>query len=141
MYAVIKTGGKQYRVAANDVLEIERLTEDAGATVEFTDVRRAADAPADAAPHVATFRTFDGLVVTFRGYESGEQRWLEADARFDATLAARFPPAAGENAAAPGAEQVAADAERLSRTAGGWRYEVPAWKFDAMFAQPAPGAR
>jgi len=38
MYAVIKTGGKQYRVAANDVLEIERLSGDAGSKVEFTEV-------------------------------------------------------------------------------------------------------
>ncbi len=38
MYAVIKTGGKQYRVAANDVLEIEKVAGGAGATVEFKDV-------------------------------------------------------------------------------------------------------
>ncbi|MGR6432777.1 50S ribosomal protein L21 [Rhizobium sp. PAMB 3182] len=38
MFAVIKTGGKQYRVAANDVLTIEKLEADAGATVEFTEV-------------------------------------------------------------------------------------------------------
>jgi large subunit ribosomal protein L21 len=38
MYAVIKTGGKQYRVAANDVLEIEKVAGDAGAKVEFKDV-------------------------------------------------------------------------------------------------------
>ncbi len=38
MFAVIKTGGKQYRVSANDVLTIEKLEADAGATVEFTEV-------------------------------------------------------------------------------------------------------
>ncbi len=38
MYAVIKTGGKQYRVEANDKLEIERLEGEAGATLEFTEV-------------------------------------------------------------------------------------------------------
>ena len=38
MFAVIKTGGKQYRVAANDVLTIEKLEAEAGATVEFTEV-------------------------------------------------------------------------------------------------------
>ena len=38
MYAVIKTGGKQYRVAAEDVLTIEKIAGDAGATVEFTEV-------------------------------------------------------------------------------------------------------
>lgn len=38
MYAVIKTGGKQYRVAADELLTIERLAGDAGAKVEFTEV-------------------------------------------------------------------------------------------------------
>ena len=38
MYAVIKTGGKQYRVAADEVLTIEKVVGDAGATVEFTEV-------------------------------------------------------------------------------------------------------
>ncbi|MGH1419743.1 MAG: 50S ribosomal protein L21 [Hyphomicrobiaceae bacterium] len=38
MYAVIKTGGKQYRVTKDDVLNIERLEGDAGAKIEFTDV-------------------------------------------------------------------------------------------------------
>ena len=38
MYAVIKTGGKQYRVAANDTLRVEKIAGDAGATVEFTNV-------------------------------------------------------------------------------------------------------
>ena len=38
MYAVIKTGGKQYRVAADEVLTIEKVAGDAGATVEFTEV-------------------------------------------------------------------------------------------------------
>jgi large subunit ribosomal protein L21 len=38
MYAVIKTGGKQYRVAADEVLTIEKIVGDAGASVEFTEV-------------------------------------------------------------------------------------------------------
>ncbi len=38
MYAVIKTGGKQYRVAENDVITIERLPVGADAKVEFTEV-------------------------------------------------------------------------------------------------------
>ncbi len=35
MYAVIKTGGKQYRVAAEDVIEIERTGANEGDTIEF----------------------------------------------------------------------------------------------------------
>jgi large subunit ribosomal protein L21 len=38
MYAVIKTGGKQYRVAEGDTLRVEKLTADEGATVEFDEV-------------------------------------------------------------------------------------------------------
>ena len=38
MYAVIRTGGKQYRVIENDVLEIEKITGEAGSTIEFTEV-------------------------------------------------------------------------------------------------------
>jgi large subunit ribosomal protein L21 len=38
MYAVIKTGGKQYRVAAEDKIQIEKLAGEAGDIVEFTDV-------------------------------------------------------------------------------------------------------
>src|SRR5271154_6299525 len=38
MYAVIKTGGKQYRVKAGDMLVVEKLDGDAGAKVAFDQV-------------------------------------------------------------------------------------------------------
>ena len=38
MFAVIKTGGKQYRVAANDLLKVEKLAGNPGDVVEFSDV-------------------------------------------------------------------------------------------------------
>ena len=38
MFAVIRTGGKQYRVAANDVISVEKLPGEAGATVELDEV-------------------------------------------------------------------------------------------------------
>ena len=38
MYAVIRTGGKQYRVAPGDVLDIDKLPGDAGATITFSEV-------------------------------------------------------------------------------------------------------
>jgi len=38
MFAVIKTGGKQYRVAANDVIKIEKLAGEAGDIIEFGEV-------------------------------------------------------------------------------------------------------
>ncbi len=38
MYAVIKTGGKQYKVSQGEVLRVERLPYEVGATVEIKDV-------------------------------------------------------------------------------------------------------
>jgi large subunit ribosomal protein L21 len=38
MYAVIKTGGKQYRVAKDDVLTVEKLVVEDGKKIEFTEV-------------------------------------------------------------------------------------------------------
>ena len=38
MFAVIKTGGKQYRVAPNDVFLVEKLVAEPGDKVEFTEI-------------------------------------------------------------------------------------------------------
>ncbi|MCK5479885.1 MAG: 50S ribosomal protein L21 [Gammaproteobacteria bacterium] len=38
MYAVIKTGGKQYRVSEGDTLRVEKLDTSAGETIEFDQV-------------------------------------------------------------------------------------------------------
>ncbi|MBD8892462.1 50S ribosomal protein L21 [Labrenzia suaedae] len=38
MFAVIKTGGKQYTVAANDLLKVEKLDAEAGSTITFDEV-------------------------------------------------------------------------------------------------------
>ena len=38
MYAVIRAGGKQYRVAPGDVIEVEKLPQDSGAEVQFGEV-------------------------------------------------------------------------------------------------------
>jgi large subunit ribosomal protein L21 len=38
MYAVVKTGGKQYRVAKNDVIIVEKLAADAGSALELDEV-------------------------------------------------------------------------------------------------------
>ena len=43
MYAVIKTGGKQYKVAAGDKLKIETIVADVGAKVSFDEVLLVAD--------------------------------------------------------------------------------------------------
>ena len=38
MYAIIKTGGKQYKVAEGDVLNVEKLDAEKGAEVVFDEV-------------------------------------------------------------------------------------------------------
>lgn len=38
MFAVLKTGGKQYKVQAGDVLRVEKLAADAGEKIQFNDV-------------------------------------------------------------------------------------------------------
>jgi large subunit ribosomal protein L21 len=38
MFAVIRTGGKQYRVSPNDVMKVEKLEAEPGSTITFTDV-------------------------------------------------------------------------------------------------------
>ncbi|MEL6516210.1 MAG: 50S ribosomal protein L21 [Pseudomonadota bacterium] len=38
MFAVLKTGGKQYRVQSGDILRVEKLAADAGEKVQFNDI-------------------------------------------------------------------------------------------------------
>ena len=42
-YAVIRTGGKQYRVEPGDVIRVEKLEGETGTAVEFTDVLATGD--------------------------------------------------------------------------------------------------
>lgn len=70
MFAVIKTGGKQYTVAADDLLKVEKLAGDAGDMVEFTEVLMVGEG-ADATigkPFV------DGALVTAEVVEQGRAR-------------------------------------------------------------------
>ena len=55
MYAVIKTGGKQYKVAEGDVVRVEKLALDAGQVVAFDEVLMLGDGGATqvGSPNVA----------------------------------------------------------------------------------------
>ncbi len=54
MFAVLKTGGKQYKVQSGDVLRVEKLAAAAGEKVQFNDVLMlGGDAPAVGEPLVA----------------------------------------------------------------------------------------
>ena len=53
MFAVLKTGGKQYRVQAGDLLRVERIAAQAGETVQFNEILMiGGDAPLIGAPLV-----------------------------------------------------------------------------------------
>jgi len=67
MYAVIKTGGKQYRVTADEVLTIEKIAGQAGALVEFTEVLMVAGS---AEPKIGA-PTLSGVKVTAEVVEQG----------------------------------------------------------------------
>ena len=54
MYAVIRTGGKQYRVAEGDTLRVEKLAGDVGSTIDIEDVLMVGgDSPKVGTPVVA----------------------------------------------------------------------------------------
>ncbi|MEO0752612.1 MAG: 50S ribosomal protein L21 [Pseudomonadota bacterium] len=53
MFAVLKTGGKQYKVQSGDTLRVEKIAADAGEKVQFNDVLMlGGDAPVIGAPFV-----------------------------------------------------------------------------------------
>jgi large subunit ribosomal protein L21 len=53
MFAVLKTGGKQYKVQSGDILRVEKLAADAGEKVQFNDILMlGGDAPIVGAPFV-----------------------------------------------------------------------------------------
>ena len=54
MFAVLKTGGKQYKVQSGDMLRVEKLAADAGETIQFNEILMlGGDAPVVGAPFVA----------------------------------------------------------------------------------------
>jgi len=68
-YAVIETGGKQYRVQADDTLQIERLDVEPGATVELKPVLAISDGSTltIGKPHVDQAKVTAVVVRQFRG--------------------------------------------------------------------------
>src|ERR1700712_5592583 len=69
MYAVIKTGGKQYRVSPGDLMVVEKLAGEPGANVSFGDVLMVGegDAVVIGAPTVAGASVLATLVETRKG--------------------------------------------------------------------------
>ncbi len=63
MYAVIKTGGKQYRVAAGDVIKVEKLDAEVGSSVDLDQVLMVGGPDADGEPKIGA-PLVDGAKVT-----------------------------------------------------------------------------
>ena len=68
MYAIIETGGKQYRVNEGDVIFIEKLNVEAGSTIDFDKVIAVGkeDGMTVGVPYV------DGAVVTATAVKNGK---------------------------------------------------------------------
>src|SRR5215475_5082369 len=64
MYAVIRAGGKQYRVAPGDVVKIEKRPEGEGDVIEFKDVLAVSNAEGQIGPG-------EGAVVSGQVMEAG----------------------------------------------------------------------
>jgi len=62
-YAVIQTGGKQYRVEENDILDIEKLDGDEGATVTFEVLARSAGGALTVGTPLISGATVTGEIV------------------------------------------------------------------------------
>ncbi len=70
MFAVIKTGGKQYKVSKDDVLSVEKLTAEVGSTIEVGSVLMIGEegkAPTLGAPIVNEAAVFGKVVDQARG--------------------------------------------------------------------------
>jgi large subunit ribosomal protein L21 len=69
MYAVIRTGGKQYKVAPGDVVRVETLDAKKGDTVELTDVYMISDGDklSVGKPRLATAKVTAEVVGEGRG--------------------------------------------------------------------------
>lgn len=69
MYAIVRTGGKQYRVSEKTVFTVEKLTVNEGETVELTDVLFLADGEnvKIGAPIIAGAKITARVLETFKG--------------------------------------------------------------------------
>lgn len=113
-------------------------------------------APGDAQPVVATFETFDGLVVEASTWQLPAGPRTRFAARVDEALAARFPPPPAPAEAKPGDDAGAAapavpapagpprkslddvkvEAADLEARLGGWVYVLPDFKAGELVKKP-----
>jgi large subunit ribosomal protein L21 len=120
MFAVIRTGGKQYKVAKNDVIFVEKLSAEAGAAIELDDVLMVGDeagvttgTPELGGVHVAATvleQMRDDKIIVFKkkrrhNYrrKNGHRQYLTVLRITDIVTGAAEQPAAEAVSAAPAA--------------------------------------
>jgi len=120
MFAVIRTGGKQYKVAKNDVIFVEKLIAEAGAEIELDDVLMVGDdagvttgTPELGGVHVAATvleQKRDDKIIVFKkkrrhNYrrKNGHRQYLTVLRITDIVTGAAEQPAAEAVSAAPAA--------------------------------------
>jgi large subunit ribosomal protein L21 len=131
MYAVIRTGGKQYKVAPNDVIVVEKLMADKGAMVQFDEVlmvggegKSSVGAPLVAGA-VVTARVLDqgkgDKVIVFKKLRRKNYRRKKGHRQFETTLRiagiftdGQKPDLSAAAAPAPKAEKKAAPKKKTA---------------------------
>ena len=68
MYAIIQTGGKQYRVKEGDIIDVELLENESGASFDFAEVLfvQTDDKAHMGAPHLANFIVTGEIIDTVK---------------------------------------------------------------------------
>jgi uncharacterized protein DUF4340 len=115
------------------------------ASFNFDDLH-AATGPAN--PDTATYRTFDGQVITFTGHREADKAYIAVHAERDPALAAQFAPApstapapatapaTATPAPAPVAEKPVTEdksVERIAARGQGVEFEIPVYKYESIF--------
>ena len=122
-------------------------------SLSLSDVRAASAFQSTPAAAHATFKTFDGLIVEADGWVQDNKHYVALRPSFDAAQAERFKVATtpaeekkpeekkGEASTAtkpeeppkPAAPNVQEDATKAATKLSGWVYEIPDYKYEALF--------
>jgi len=141
-FAVIKTGGKQYKVAANDVLKVEKLAGEAGDIVTFEEVLMVGDtvgAPLVAGALVAAelieTRKQKTVIVFKKNRRHNYRRrnghrQLLSTVRITEILTGGAKPSAAAKAGKPAKAEVKTEAKSEAKAAPAAKADAPAFKDD-----------
>lgn len=83
MYAIIKTGGKQYRVAIGDIIDVELVDGEVGSEVKFNEVLFVSDGsePIFGEPTIAGYTVFGELIDSVAGPKVTSVKYIPGNHR------------------------------------------------------------